>query len=224
MDIFKKLTFNDLKASFEKLKPKQKFYLLVFLLSLVLNLIPHETYAFTIKAPTASEPILVFNLSDDSVENYLEAWSAILTDQYRRQEIVAQAQRQQKLTQKIETYLAARNSPLAKFAPTLVTVKNWKKIIALSNAESTLCRFYPKSTANCWGVGGSDLWDFGNDLHDGIIGMNRFLNEYPKKMSTKYSQMSFERMNGLYKQPPGAHWVFNAKVIYDDLTVIESSL
>ena len=64
----------------------------------------------------------------------------------------------------------------------------------------------------------------GNDLGDGIMAMNRFLNAYPKLSQLKYSQMSFEQMNGLYKQPAAKHWIVNNQIVYNDLTVLEKSL
>jgi hypothetical protein len=36
--------------------------------------------------------------------------------------------------------------------------------------------------------------------------------------------MSFDEMNGLYKQPAAAHWAYNAQTVYDDLSAIENSL
>ena len=125
---------------------------------------------------------------------------------------------------KVQTYLASKKSPLAEHTDILISVPNWKRIVALANAESGMCRFYPKKLANCWGVGGSKLWDMGNDLSDGILEMNDFLINYPKKSKVKYHQMTFKQMNGLYKQPAAPHWLYNVQVIYDDLTAIENSI
>jgi hypothetical protein len=87
-----------------------------------------------------------------------------------------------------------------------------------------MCRRYIERLANCWGVGGSDLWDMGENLGEGVVAMNRFLNVAPMRSSIKYSQMNFEQMNGLYKQPPGDHWVYNNLEVYNELTALEKNL
>ncbi len=226
MDIVKKLTFNHfkVKASFETLRPKQKFFLSVFLLALFLNLFPHETQALTIKAPTARKPILVFDLNDTTYKDLLNAYNETFKLRQEDEAVRKEAFKRGQLTVKLKVYLDAQRSPLAEHADVLVSVKNWKKIVALANAESTLCRKYPIPTANCWGVGGSNLWDFGNSLADGILGMNKFLNNYPLKSKVKYTDMSFKQMNGLYKQPAAAHWLYNAQSIYDEMTILEKSV
>src|SRR6185503_10533192 len=179
MDIVQKLTFVQLKASFRTMKLKQKFYLVVFLFSLIVNLVPHETYAFQIKAPTADKPILVFDMSDKSYQDIMDSWSIIISNNYKHEIVRKEAVKKGELTTKVKDYLQEQASPLADYADVLTSVKNWKQIVALANAESTLCRNYPVSKANCWGVGGSSLWDFGNNLGDGILGMNKFLAQYP---------------------------------------------
>ncbi len=224
MDIIRVLTFVHLKASLETLKPKQKFFLGIFVFALLLNLIPHKTYAFSITPPTARKPVLIFDTSDKSymalLSNIKLNWEGKQRNEAQRQ----QAIRQGKLASKVGQYLTIKNSPLAEYSSVLVSVKNWKQIVALANAESTLCRKYITSTANCWGVGGSNLWDFGNDLGDGILGMNNFLTNYPARSKVKYAQMTFKQMNGLYKQPAADHWLYNVQVIYDELNALEKSL
>jgi hypothetical protein len=224
MDIVKKLTFAHFKASLQSLKPKQKFFLQIFLLALILNLIPHETHALTIKAPTARKPILVFDTSDKSYQNIIDAFNATFAYNTKNESVRMEAFKRGQLTVKVKTYLTANRSPLAEYADVLVSTKNWKKIVALANAESTLCRKYPTTTANCWGVGGSNLWDFGNSLSDGILGMNKFLNNHPTRSSVKYAEMSFKQMNGLYKQPAANHWLYNAQSVYDELSILEKSI
>ena len=197
---------------------------MVFLLSIFLNLIPHQTYAFQIKAPTADKPILVFDMNDKSYQDILDSWSTILSNNYTHEKVRVEAVKQGQLTTKVRDYLEGQRSPLAEYAQVLTSVKNWKQIVALANAESTLCRNYPVSKANCWGVGGAALWDFGNNLGDGILEMNKFLVQYPLRSNIKYSQMTFKQMNGLYKQPAAAHWLYNAQSTYDDLSTIEKSI
>lgn len=123
----------------------------------------------------------------------------------------------------LKEYLQKRGSPLADCTTVLLeeAPKNWEKILALANAESGLGKRYPKQTANMWGVGGAKLWDFGETACDGVRGMNDFLNNYPKR-GTKYSDMTIEQMNGLYKQPARAHWVNNNKFILNILAEFKS--
>jgi|GEM_PF-1824155 hypothetical protein len=225
MDIVRILTLAHLKASYQTLKLKQKFFLIIFLLSLILNLVPQKTYAVTIRIPPIRKvPPLVFDLNDKSYQDLLDSISLSLTDKFRREKVRQQLVKRGVLASKVEKYLESQGSPLAKYTTVLISVKNWKQIVALANAESSLCRNYPVNYANCWGVGGSSLWDFGNNLGDGILAMDRFLNQYPLHSPVKYSQMSFQRMNGLYKQPAAQHWVYNAQSVYDDLAAIEKSI
>ncbi len=224
MDIVRIRTFAHFKASFGKLYPKQKFFLLVFLFAIFLNLIPHQTYAFTYKAPTSRQPVLVFDLNDKTYEDIITAWNASMGRRFLDEKSRQEAIRVGKLTIKVQSYLTSRGSPLADYAPILVTTKNWKQIVALSNAESSLCRNYQEKLSNCWGVGGANLWDMGNNLGDGILSMSKFLSQYPARSKVKYSQMTFNQMNGLYKQPAAAHWLYNAQSVYDDLVAIEKSI
>ncbi len=225
LDIIRKIKFPHLKASFQTLALKHKLVLILFLVSILNMILPHEVYA-QIQTPSEQDsgPVLVFDTGNSDYQDYLDQISADLTDQYYQDTIRQQAIREQKLIQKVEQYLARRGSPLASYTSTIVTLRNWKKILALSNAESSLCLRYPASTSNCWGVGGANLWDMGSNLGDGVIAMNHFLNNYPRRSPVKYTQMSFEKMNGLYKQPPAQHWVDNNYAVYDDLTAIENSL
>jgi hypothetical protein len=224
MDIVQKLTFAQLKASLETLKPKQKVFLKIFLLALILNLFPHQSQALTIKAPTARKPILVFNYEDTTIKDLIYAYNQTFASKQKDETTRREAFRRGQLTIKVKNYLIANKSPLAEHADVLVSTKNWKKIVALANAESTLCRKYPISTANCWGVGGSNLWDFGNGLSDGILGMNKFLSNYPLRSPVKYAEMPFKQMNGLYKQPAADHWLYNAQSVYDELTTLEKTV
>lgn len=224
MDIIKTLASFHLKASFSNLKLKQKVFLMTFLLSLFLNLVPHATYAYQIKVPTTKDAVLVFDMNDKSYQNIIESWNTILSNNYTHEKVRVEAVKQGQLTTRVRAYLAGMNSPLADYASVLTSVKNWKEIVALSNAESSMCRNYPTDKANCWGVGGASLWDFGNNLGDGILQMNQFLGKYPLRSPVKYSQMTFKQMNGLYKQPAAEHWLYNAQSVYDDLSIIEKSI
>lgn len=225
LDIIRKIKFLHLKASSQTLALKHKLTLILILISLLTTLMPHESYAAENKTGlTDLWPRLVFDLSDIGYKDYLDTRSQELSDQYYQEQLHQQAVRQVKLTSQVRTYLEQQKSPLSEYAAILITLRNWKTIVALANAESTMCRKYPIDTANCWGVGGTNLWDMGANLGEGIVAMNHFLNKYPLRSPVKYSQMNFEQMNGLYKQPAAVHWVANNKTVYDELVSIENNL
>ncbi len=224
LDIIKKIKNYSSKASFKTLALRHKLSLIIFLFGIVTTLVPHITYAQVVSPTSEPGPVLVFDSGNTDYDDYLIQLNQDLTDQYYQEQARQQAIRQQRLSAAVREYLQRQNSPLADYAQILVTLRNWKKIIALANAESTLCRHYPQDKANCWGVGGVNLWDMGNNLGEGIVTMNHFLNKYPLHSGVKYSQMSFERMNGLYKQPAAQHWVDNNQAVYDDLVAIEKSI
>jgi hypothetical protein len=215
MDIVRKI--KPLKATFDNLSFAQKTSLLVILLSLFNLIIPHETFAAT---KPDLQP-LVFVLGDHT-EFVAQARRRALAD-YQTRKLQVELKRKELLANKVRNYLNKYNSPLANYSAQLIELKNWKQIVALAAAESSLCRKYPAGKANCWGVGGAALWDFGDDLGQGIQSMDNFLNNYPKRSKIKYSQMSFERMNGLYKQPAADHWVDNNQAVYNDLTALEKT-
>ncbi len=229
MDIIPRLTLSeinvDLKASFASLKLKQKFFIQLFLVAIIMTLLPHESaLAFTIKAPTAREPILVFDTSDKAYQEILYILNSNLLSKTQNESQRQEAIKRGKLSIKIKDYLTTKKSPLAEYSNLLINTPNWKRIVALSNAESGMCKNYPVQTANCWGVGGANLWDMGTNLGDGIAEMNDFLSQYPLRSKVKYFQMTFKQMNGLYKQPAAPHWLYNVQVIYDELTAIENSI
>lgn len=212
-----------LKASYAKLSQCHKLIVLLVIVSLLGLTLPHQTLA---QEKTNLNDGLIFITGDhidymDELRNELvKETQNKLTEQRLRKEL----ERKQLLTASLQRYLNSYNSPLAVAAPTLINLKNWKKIVALSAAESSLCRKYPVGKANCWGVGGAELWDFGSNLHEGVIAMNKFLETHPKRSKIKYAQMSFEKMNGLYKQPAADHWLNNNQSVYDDLVELEEKL
>lgn len=128
-----------------------------------------------------------------------------------------------KLEVALKEFLEQKGSPLAQCSDILVKQNNWKKILALANAESGLGKKYPKSLNNLWGVGGANLWKMGNNICEGVVSMNNFLNAYPKK-GVKYSEMSYKKMNGFYKQPAAPHWEKNIYYITDALEDLEQEI
>ncbi|HTL39208.1 MAG TPA: hypothetical protein VL306_00120 [Methylomirabilota bacterium] len=222
MDIVRIAKFIHIKANFSSLGWKHKIFLLIFLFSLTTTLMPHETYAAFLVTPDY-HPVLVFDTGGNTYQDYLIQISQDATDRYYKQQLQQQVQKEQKLILEVQAYLEDQHSPLAEYTSTLITLRNWKQIVALANAESSLCRNYPVSLSNCWGVGGSSLWDMGDNLGQAVVKMNHFLNQNPRG-PVKYSEMGFDQMNGLYKKPAAEHWYNNAQTVYDDLANIENNL
>src|SRR5258708_12974545 len=97
MDIVRTLTFGHLKATLGSLKPKQKFFIQIFLFALILNLIPNVTHAFTIKAPTANEPILVFDTSYQPYHTIIDAFNPNIANKQKEISLRQEAVRRGKL-------------------------------------------------------------------------------------------------------------------------------
>jgi hypothetical protein len=218
MDIVKKI--RPLKATYESLRWYHKVGSTVIVIALMMTLFPQKSFAAE-QEEMLSVP-LIFEAGDQA--QFLDEIADEASFQYRHLTAVQKLQRQLKMNAALKKYLEEKRSPLAPYAATILQQNNWKKILALSNAESTMCRRYIESLSNCWGVGGSDLWDMGDNLGEGVVTMNKFLNQAPMRSKIKYSQMNFEQMNGLYKQPPGDHWVYNNLEIYNELTALERSV
>ncbi len=216
MDIVKKIKPI---ATHRNLSLRNKLVIIIFLVSLFGIIAPH---IMLVQAKTEPGDTLTFVVGD--YDEYLATIQARAEKKYTHEQVVQQLRTQIKLTERVKEYLQSQNSPLADHVPTLLQQNNWKKIVALSNAESSLCKRYPIDSANCWGVGGSDLWKMGDNLDQGLISMNRFLNNYPLRSKVKYAQMSFENMNGLYKQPAREHWLNNNLHVYNELTALENKL
>ena len=222
MDIVTKI--KPLRATYESLGMIYKIVIALVLISLSSTIFPQQSFASDTEIPTA--PFMVFESGDHTeyVNQYVFEIESELLYESKHDAAVAKLQRQLKLNDVLKKYLVQKRSPLAEYSSTILQQNNWKKIIALSNAESTMCRRYIESLSNCWGVGGSDLWDMGDNLGEGVVEMNKFLNNSPRQSRVKYSQMNFEQMNGLYKQPPGDHWVYNNLEVYNELTALERSM
>ena len=192
----------------------------------VVTMIYPETAAaaFNNSAQRPNDQALVFLVNSKSKTETPIKDQTLTTEQLANVDIETQS----KFTYKeiLRDYLAKKKSPFADCVDTIVELKNADKILALSNAESALGRRAPAGKHNYWGVGGSKLWKMGNNVCEGIVSMDNFLNEYPKRSSVKYTEMSFVDMCGLYKQPcPGKashHWVKNNQVIIADLSTMKA--
>lgn len=128
-----------------------------------------------------------------------------------------------KLEISLRDYLKSKNSPLVSATDTLITLPSWRRILALSNAESSFCKNLSDNRLKlhqCWGVGGSEPWDFGDNWDEAVVNMQAFLNNYPGKNNPnqpKYIDWTYVQMNGVYKQPAANHWLVNIYTIEEEL-------
>lgn len=90
----------------------------------------------------------------------------------------------------LTAYLAKKNSPLAEQAEHLLDQRDWKLIIAISQAESNMCK--RQLGYNCWGIGGGNHRKYPN-LQTAILDAQTVIGKYvdsgrdtPEKMLTRY--------------------------------------
>jgi hypothetical protein len=121
------------KASWLSLALKHKFTTFVSLVSLVTFMLPHQTFASVVPARSTPTP-LVFVIGSRLV--YLDTTSLQLDKLYAHKHMQEEVDRQLELNTMVRNYLTQQGSPLAAYTSTLLQLNNWKKIIALSNAES----------------------------------------------------------------------------------------
>lgn len=114
------------------------------------------------------------------------------------------------LSDQIREYLTAKKSPMADEAEFLVQQPNWKLIIAISNAESTYCRF--KIDWNCWGLGGEKHYRHYKNLHDAIADDEKYLENW------KYSKLTPEAMVCTYVGNCSKTWLANVNASLRELT------
>lgn len=201
----------------------EKALILVAFLPVVTMVYP-ETASAAYAPQNNGKTALVFQVNSKSKTEIIPEQIPVLTDEQLSN---TDLDNQTKITYKqiLRNYLVAKQSPFADCVDTIVELKNADKILALANAESALGRRAPVGKHNYWGIGGSNLWKMGNNVCEGIVSMDNFLNEYPRRSAVKYTDMSFVDMCGLYKQPcPGKashHWVKNNLAIINDLTAMK---
>lgn len=122
------------------------------------------------------------------------------------------------LNSRVQAYLESKNSPLARYTDLLLEQKNWQRIISISNAESSMClRVSANVATNCWGLGGSKLWDLGDTFEEAIPAIELALETQPAKAKVKYADMTIAQMNGIWNQPKTTSWIANNSVVLEEL-------
>ncbi len=76
----------------------------------------------------------------------------------------------------LKDYLASKNSPLTEHVEVLLLQPNWKLVLAISHAESNMCK--RQLGNNCWGIGGVTYHRFYPTFSEGIEDADALLQKY----------------------------------------------
>jgi len=124
---------------------------------------------------------------------------------------------EEKKAQLLQAYLESKNSPLADYAGIIMAQQDWKTILAISNAESTLGKHCYYN--NCSGIYGR--YDMGyaglkryETLGDWVVDLQTLLDK-------RYEGWTLDEMNGIYVVPKSSSWIRATKQVYNDLTNLE---
>lgn len=111
----------------------------------------------------------------------------------------------------INRYLQEWNSPLAEFSDIIAAQPHWKRVLAISFAESGLGKKCADN--NCSGIGvepGHPKWQTYETKGEWVKAMNRLLEK-------RYKDWTLKQMNGTYNYPGSSNWVAAGNQILDDL-------
>ncbi len=201
-------------ASFNaRLSSKEKFALIATILSLTLWNHPFvgKAYAETIVQQDA--PALTINAGAKIAEIENKNDQEIAKEQKLA---FAKIDKKVKL---VRTYLESKNSPLAPYTEIIIAQDDWKKILAISNAESNM-------GIHCYGNNCSGI--FGYDARTGKYGLKTYKSkvdwmlDLQALIDQRYKNMSLDKMNGIYVQPRSASWYAASSKVYNDLVNIEN--
>ena len=78
----------------------------------------------------------------------------------------------------LRNYLISKNSPLADHVEMLLLQPNWKLILAISHAESNMCK--RELGHNCWGIGGGNHRKYPS-YNEAIADANKVISRYVNK-------------------------------------------
>jgi hypothetical protein len=113
----------------------------------------------------------------------------------------------------VRAYLESKNAPLAQYTEIILAQEDWKKILAISNAESNMGRHCWKN--NCSGImyGRGGLRPF-DSIPDWIVELQGLIDR-------RYKNKTLDQMNGVYVVPRSANWYQASNSVYQALTEIE---
>lgn len=117
----------------------------------------------------------------------------------------------------VREYLKSKNSPLADYTEILLAQDDWKTILAISNAESTLGQhcYYNNCSGiyERFGVGYAGLKKY-DSMASWIVDLQQLLDQ-------RYKGWSLKEMNGIYVYPRSSSWYAATSKVYNDLNKIE---
>jgi hypothetical protein len=160
-------------------------------------------------APAGDVPVskvsdeVLFNLPISELQNYLDQ-----ADQYGKKQT---ARKMTDRIKKLESYLSAKDSPLAAYASTIAEQKHWQLILAISFAESGLGKHCPNN--NCSGIGVAP----GHQLWRAYPSFKEWIEDFNQLLDTRYQGWTLERMNGVYVQPKNPNWLLATKQVLEEL-------
>lgn len=123
----------------------------------------------------------------------------------------------------VRNYLQSKNSPLADYTEIILAQDDWKTILAISNAESTLGQRCYRN--NCSGIY-CNFDTYGRDYSglcayetkaDWIVALQNLIDQ-------RYKGWTLKQMNGIYVYPRSSSWYIATTQVYSDLTKIEQQL
>ncbi len=187
-------SFNALKSS------KEKLVVIVALFSLA-------TWIFPVAGKAHAETVgqtksLVFEINPDSKLNP------------ENQNQFANIDKEVAL---VREYLESKDAPLANYTEILLAQKDWKTIVAISNAESNMGKY-------CWYNNCSGIYE---RFDNGYQGLKRYDNmaewivDLQNLIEKRYSGWTLAEMNGTYVYPKSKNWFLASSKVYNDLSQIE---
>ena len=115
--------------------------------------------------------------------------------------------------EKLTHYLQSKNSPMADKSNYLLRQKDWKLIIAISHAESNMCK--RQLGNNCWGIGGGDHRKYPN-LELAITDAQTVIGKYVTKGAD-----TPEKIVNRYVGKYSANWVKAVNQVLNQLEQLE---
>ena len=165
---------------------------------------PHLAYAEGL----AQKPTFEIKIESQIVEKLISGQPQILIDASTvalASEIDPLSTRKQNL---YRYFTEIRPSPLANYVDILAEQPQWRKIIAISFVESTMCK--RNYFNNCWGITYRTGLAKYPSFAEAIIDANRVL-------AKSYANSTYRQMNCVYVQPCNSRWVNGALQIETEL-------
>ena len=196
-----------------RLCSKDKLLLLVGIISLL-------TWQFgavgrALASTNATQDSLPFEIKLQNNQNLEVLQANAVTNLQNAEDAKLQEQQTAIINQKVylvRNYLESKDSPLANYTEILLAQPNWKTIIAISNAESTLGKHCYMN--NCSGIFGQNGLKTYDTVPDWIVDMQNLL-------SNRYDGWTLQQMDGIYVYPRSSSWFIATTTVYQDLDQIE---